>query len=81
MILENIKVSCNQTGKKIKASIDELSKETGEDLEVTDIFDGNEMERHDVTIKNGLIAGLFCMHFCSYTQQPSCYIWCCFGIP
>ena len=75
MILENIKVSCNQTGKIIKASIDELSKETGEDLELTDIFDGNEViyeakdgKTYDVTIKNGLITGLFCMNFCSYTS-------------
>ena len=37
MILDNIKVSCNQMGKIIKASINELSKETGEDLELTDI--------------------------------------------
>lgn len=43
MILKNITVSCNQTGKIIKASIDELSKETGEDLELTDIFDDNEV--------------------------------------
>ncbi|XP_019859493.1 PREDICTED: uncharacterized protein LOC109587711 [Amphimedon queenslandica] len=40
---ENIKVSCNQTGKCFKVSIDELSKENGEDLNWKDLFDGNEV--------------------------------------
>ena len=80
-IIENIKVSCNQTGKIIKASIDELSKETSEDLELADIFDSNEViyeakdgKTYDVTIKNGSVTGLFCVpHFVHYyTQWPLC---------
>ena len=64
-ILDNIKVSCNQTGKLLKVSVDELSKENGEDLEIEDIYDGNQViyeakdgKTYNITI-NSALSGSF----------------------
>jgi hypothetical protein len=55
-------VVCNQTARQLKVSVDQLSKENGEDLTVEDLVDGNNVlyedstgKTFDVTIKGVII--------------------------
>ena len=57
-LLDKVRVMCNQTGKILQVSLDNLSKENGEDLWEKDLVDGQNViysasdgKSYDVTIK------------------------------